>query len=149
MGAAAVMMTTGEKLPKQVKLAIADCGYSSVWEEFSYQLKRLFKLPAFPILYIANLICKLRAGYFLNECSSTKALAKSQTPTLLIHGTEDDFVPFNMLQKNYEAASCPKEKLVVKSARHSESFTIENALYWKTVDAFISKYESYEIRKGG
>ncbi len=140
MGASTVMMATGENMPQQVKLAISDCGYSSVWKEFSYQLKRLFKLPSFPILNLASLICKIRAGYFLNEYSSTKALVKSNTPTLFIHGTEDDFVPFYMLQKNYDAAKCPKGKLAVKGARHSESFTIENTLYWNTIDAFICKY---------
>ena len=140
MGAATVMMVTGENLPKNVKLAISDCGYSSVWEEFSFQLKRLYKLPPFPVLYFASLVCKLRAGYFLNEYSSTKALTKSKTPTLFIHGTEDDFVPFYMLEKNYQVASCPKEKLAVKGARHSESFTIENKLYWNTVDEFINQY---------
>ena len=140
MGASAVMMTTGENLPNEVKLAVSDCGYSSVWDEFAYQLKRLFKIPAFPILNIASMICKIKAGYFLRECSCTKALSKSKTPILLIHGTEDDFVPFYMLQKNYDIANCPKEKLEIKGARHSESFTIENALYWKTVDEFITHY---------
>ncbi len=140
MGASTVMMVEGENLPGEVKLAISDCGYSSAWDEFAYQLKRLYKVPAFPLLYLANLICKIKAGYFLGECSSTKALAKSTTPTLFIHGTDDDFVPFYMLQKNYDSAKCPKEKLEVKGARHSESFTIENTLYWKTVDQFIAKY---------
>lgn len=33
MGAATVMMTAGEQLPPQVKLAIEDCGYTSVWDQ--------------------------------------------------------------------------------------------------------------------
>ena len=140
MGASTVMMAEGENISEQIKLAICDCGYTSAWEEFSYQLKRMYKLPAFPVLHFASLICKIRAGYFLWDCSSIKALAKSKTPTLFIHGTEDDFVPFYMLQKNFDAANCPKEKLEVKGARHSESFTIENKLYWETVDRFIQKY---------
>lgn len=34
MGAAAVMMAAGEKLPENVIAIIEDCGYSSLWEEF-------------------------------------------------------------------------------------------------------------------
>ncbi len=34
MGAAAVMMVSGEKLPENVKAIIEDCGYTSVWDIF-------------------------------------------------------------------------------------------------------------------
>ena len=34
MGAATVMMTTGEQLPENVRAAVEDCGYTDVWEEF-------------------------------------------------------------------------------------------------------------------
>ncbi len=35
MGGATVMMASGEDLPSNVKAIIEDCGYSSVWDEFS------------------------------------------------------------------------------------------------------------------
>ena len=38
MGAATVMMTVGEPLPDNVKCAVEDCGYTSVWDEFSHQI---------------------------------------------------------------------------------------------------------------
>ena len=43
MGAATVMSTSGEKLPSNVKAIIEDCGYTSTWSQFAYQLKALFK----------------------------------------------------------------------------------------------------------
>ena len=49
MGGATVMMASGEDLPGNVKAIIEDCGYSSVWDEFSYQLQALFNLPEFPL----------------------------------------------------------------------------------------------------
>ena len=39
MGAAATMITSGETLPSNVKCFIEDCGYTSAWDEFTYQLK--------------------------------------------------------------------------------------------------------------
>lgn len=34
MGGATVMNVAGEKIPKQVKAIIEDCGYTSVWDVF-------------------------------------------------------------------------------------------------------------------
>lgn len=139
MGAATVMMATGEELPANVKLAISDCGYTSVWDEFEHQLKLLFNLPKFPVLNAANSSCKRIAHYNFKEASSLEQVKKSKTPTLFIHGSADTFVPFEMLDVIYEAASCEKEKLVVEGAVHGMSSTVDNALYWKTVDGFIDK----------
>ena len=140
MGAATTMATTGEELPSNVKLAISDCGYTSVWDEFSYQLKRLFDLPEFPILYAASAVCKIRAGYSFKEVSIIEQVKKSKTPILFIHGSEDDFVPFKMLNEVYEAATCEKEKLVVEGAGHGMSWATDTELYWSTIDSFIEKY---------
>ena len=70
MGAATVMMSTGEELPVNVKVAIEDCGYTSIWDEFEMRLKILYNLPAFPALNAASAVCKIiRAGYILEEGS--------------------------------------------------------------------------------
>lgn len=140
MGAATVMMTSGEKLPSNVRMVIEDCGYTSAWDEFAYELKYLFHMPTFPALYNANFITKIRAGYSLKKASSIKQLKKSVTPTLFIHGNKDQFVPFDMLDKLYEAANCKKEKLVIKAAGHAEAQLIDSEKYWHTVRKFIKKY---------
>ena len=140
MGAATTMMTTGEELPSNVKLAIADCGYTSAWDEFSYQLKRKFKLPAFPILYAANSSCKRLAKYSFKEASSVEQVKKSNTPILFIHGDVDDFVPFSMLDTIYNSASCKKEKLVIENSGHGIAATVNPELYWSTIDKVINKY---------
>lgn len=74
MGAATVMSASGENLPRNVKAIIEDCGYTSTWNQFAYQLKVLFKLPSFPMMYVASIICKFRAGYFINEASPIKKI---------------------------------------------------------------------------
>lgn len=103
MGAATVSMVSGEDLPSNVKAIVADCGYTSVWDEFAYQLDDLFSLPEFPILNVSSLVAKVRAGYFLGEASTLKQVAKSKTPILFIHGDEDDFVPYYMMEELYNA----------------------------------------------
>ena len=140
MGAATVMMATGENLPSNVKVAIEDCGYTSIWDEFEMQLKLLYNLPTFPALDAASAVCKVRAGYMLEEGSSVEQVKKSKTPTLFIHGDQDRFVPFEMLDVVYESATCEKQKLVIQGATHAQSSAINSQLYWKTINGFIEKY---------
>lgn len=139
MGAATVMMTTGEALPPNVKAAVEDCGYTSVWEEFTLQLKKVFGLPQFPIMQLANAMAKRRAGYSFKEASAVEQVKKSHTPTLFIHGDQDTFVPFSMLDEVYGAAACEKQKLVVQGAQHAQAGTVAPKLYWDTIDGFIQK----------
>lgn len=140
MGAATVSMTTGEELPKEVKLAIADCGYTSVWEEFSVHLKKILHVLPFPLLYAASFMSKIFVGYGFKEASTIKQLKKSKTPTLFIHGKKDKFVPFGMLDKIYKSAQCEKEKLEIEEAAHAESCNINPDKYWGTIEKFIEKY---------
>lgn len=140
MGAATVMMATGEVLPDNVKVAIEDCGYTSIWDEFEMQLKLLYNLPAFPALNAASAVCRIRAGYMLEEGSSVEQVKKSQTPTLFIHGDQDRFVPYEMLDVVYESANCEKQKLVIEGAAHAVASSVNPKLYWDTIDEFIGKY---------
>ena len=138
MGSATVMMTTGEALPSNVVCAISDCGYSSVWDEYVFQTKQALHLPAF-MVYTLDTVTRLRSGFSLKEASSVEQLKKSKTPTLFIHGEDDDFVPFWMLDKVYEAAACEKEKLTVPGAGHGES-GYQPELYYGAIKKFIDQY---------
>ena len=140
MGAATVSMVSGEDLPSNVKAIVADCGYTSVWDEFAYQLDDLFSLPEFQILNVSSLVAKVRAGYFLGEASTLKQVAKSKTPILFIHGDEDDFVPYYMMEELYNATSSEKEMLTIKNAGHAKASEVDPETYWTTVSNFTSKY---------
>lgn len=140
MGAATVSMVSGEDLPSNVKAIVADCGYTSVWDEFAYQLDDLFSLPEFPILNVSSLVAKVRAGYFLGEASTLKQVEKSKTPILFIHGDEDDFVPYYMMEELYNATSSEKEMLTIKNAGHAKASEVDPETYWTTVSNFTSKY---------
>lgn len=140
MGAATVMMSTGESLPSNVRLAIEDCGYTSVYDIFANKIENVFHLPSKPVLSAANFVTKIKAGYTLYEASSLEQIKKSQTPTLFIHGSADTFVPYNMLDILYNTAKCEKEKLVIEGAEHAVSVDVNPELYWKTIDDFIGKH---------
>ena len=142
MGGATVMMTAGEAdLSPQVKCVIEDCGYSSVWDEFAVQLDEMFGLPTFPVLDAASLVTRLRAGFGFKEASSVEQLRKTKLPMLFIHGEEDTFVPYWMLDVVYGACASPdKERLSVPGAGHGEASWEDPELYWSTVETFLSRY---------
>lgn len=140
MGGATVMMVSGEDLPPQVKAIVEDCGYTSAYDEFAYQLNGVFGLPNFPIMQFASIVSRIRAGYWLKEASALDQVAKSVTPMLFIHGDADTFVPSKMVYELYDAATCPKELLVVEGAGHAMSSAVAGQVYWQTVTDFLAKY---------
>ncbi|MGY3766561.1 alpha/beta hydrolase [Vagococcus vulneris] len=140
MGAAAVMMVSGEKLPPQVKVIIEDCGYASVSEELTFQLKDLFNLPAFPLIPLTSFYTKLRAGYSFYEADAVKQLQKNRLPVLFIHGDSDKFVPTSMVYELYDATKGSKKMKVFKGSGHAESVKDYPKEYQETIQKFLNEY---------
>lgn len=141
MGAATVMLTAGEKLPMNVKAVIEDCGYSSVREEFEYNIMHTAHLPPYPILWISDLLTRVNDGWsFLNDADCVSAVKRSKIPICFIHGESDTFVPFRMIDKLYSACNNKnKIKLTIPDAEHTEACVKAPQLYWKTINDFIEK----------
>ncbi len=140
MGGATTMMTTGEKLPENVVLAVEDCGYTSVKDIFTDQCIRKYHLPPKLVMPQASLICKLINGFFFGSASCVEQVKKSKTPTLFIHGDKDDFVLPSNLQPVFDACAAPKEKYIIRGAEHAVSSHWFHEEYWSVVDAFLEKY---------
>ncbi|MGN0666668.1 MAG: alpha/beta hydrolase [Huintestinicola sp.] len=140
MGATTVLMASGfNEIQSCVKGIIADCAFTSPYDIFSHVMKKDYHLPPFPIMNINNVMCKKTAGYTFTEYSTLDALKTNKIPVLFIHGKEDKFVPTWMSEKNYEAAVCEKELLMVDGAGHGSSCYENISLYQETEKKFISK----------
>lgn len=141
MGAATVMMTAGEYTPDAVRAFVEDCGYTSVWDIFASELKLRFKLPTFPALDMASLFAQLRAGWNFKEASALEQVKKCEKPMLFIHGEQDDFVPYEMLNTLYEAKPGEnKRRLSVPDAGHGEASDVMGEAYWDEIFDFIEPY---------
>ncbi|MBR5203332.1 MAG: alpha/beta hydrolase [Clostridia bacterium] len=140
MGSATTMMATGEELPQNVKVAVADCGFTSVWDIFSNKIKNNFKMTEFPTLHSANMVNKLYSGFDFKEASAIEKLKNSKTPTIFIHGDKDTFVPYEMLDKVYDACASEKEKVTIKNSPHARNSCVDPELYWNSIINFINKY---------
>ena len=140
MGAATVMMASELPLPSSVAGVIADCGYNSPWDELRHCIRRWYRLPAFPVLHLTDIACRLTAGYSLKDVSSAQALANSRLPVLFIHGTGDNFVPADMTAENYAAAMGEKRTVIVEGADHGFSYVEDRERCRKEVLDFIDTY---------
>ncbi|WP_231385235.1 alpha/beta hydrolase [Candidatus Stoquefichus massiliensis] len=139
MGSATVLMASGEELPDDVKCIISDCGFTSVLDEFEHELK-LAHIPPSLILPTATLLSKKRVGYSFKEASTINQVKKSKTPTLFIHGDQDDFVPTYMVYDLYNACAADKDLLIVEGAKHAESYLVNQELCERTIIEFMSQY---------
>lgn len=140
MGGATTMMTTGEELPSNVVLAVEDCGFTGVKDIFTDQCIRKYHLPPKLVMPQSSLVNKIVNGFFFGQASCVKALKKSKTPTLFIHGDKDDFVLLSNLDPVFEACAAPKEKYIIKGAEHAVSSHWFHEEYWQVVDNFLKKY---------
>lgn len=139
MGGGTVMMTAGEALPGNVVAVVDDCGYTSVWDVFSDEMKYLFHLPDFPFLYTASGIAKLRVGYSFREASALEQVKKATVPMLFMHGSQDNFVHTEMVYALYDACPTEKELFIAEGAGHGQALYLDPEAYFDCVFSFLER----------
>ena len=139
MGASTVIYMLQRDLSQNVKGVIADCGFTSPAAILSAVFRRVTHLPAQPVLIITDLLSRIFAGVSIWELDAREVLRNSKLPILMIHGTDDDFVPCKMTEQAFAACASPKQLLLVSGAQHGESFLVKPDAYIETVKTFIER----------
>ena len=135
MGATTVLMAAGEELPKCVVGVLADCGFSSAKEIICKVLRQIHLLPKlfYPLIRLG---AKLYGGFALEQADATQAMTRCRLPVLFFHGTDDDYVPWQMSQKNYDACVSKKKLVLVPGAGHGLSYLLDPQGYLAAVREF-------------
>lgn len=136
MGATAVLLAAAQPVPANVSGVMADCGFTSPEAIWQYVAQQKLHIPYRLLKPYVYKTCKKRFGCLPNEVSTTEALKKSKVPVLLIHGTEDDFVPHQMSVAAKDACASSCKLLLVPGARHGESYLKAPQQYKAHVKAF-------------
>lgn len=141
MGSATVMLMCGnEELPGNVIFAIADCGYTSAWNEFAHNLS-IAHIPTFPLLDGVNAVSRRFAKYDFKDTDTLAAVSRAKIPMLFVHGKDDTFVPTYMAQQLFDAYGGPyKDLLIVDGAWHAESYRKDPVAYEAKIDEYIDKF---------
>lgn len=140
MGASTMLFLADADLPDNVRGIIADCGFTSPKEIVSCVYRRCIHLPETVSIWAAELFARLIAGFSLYEKDTRKALRNSRLPVLLVHGTEDGFVPCEMTRQGYAACTGNKQLLLVEGADHGVSFLVDQPRYTQLVKEFIAEH---------
>jgi len=138
MGAATTMNVSGETPPEGIRSLrfVEDCGYTSVWDEFSFQMGVDFGLPDFPLMYASSLLCQLKYGWSFSEAAPLSQVAKCRYPMLFIHGDSDDFVPSQMVRPLYAAKQGEKKLWETKGSAHALSYKDHREEYTARIEDF-------------
>ncbi|MBQ3006889.1 MAG: alpha/beta hydrolase [Clostridia bacterium] len=141
MGSATVMMMSGSgRLPSNVKFTVADCGYTSAYDQFVHNAKGMH-VPSFPIVNVASLFNRLISGFDFKDASPLEAVKNTVVPIIFIHGGNDDFVPTRMVNELYNACSSEnKELLIVEGAAHAESYPTDSESYEALINGYSEKF---------
>lgn len=142
MGAAAVLMASGQKLPREVRGFIADCGFRSMKGQLQDIAANWFHLKWVGLLlFRVDLFCGFLAGFHMKEADTTKAMRTNTRPVLFFHGGKDTYVdPGNSIY-NYSQCRAPKELVMIPEARHLCCAYTEPELYREKILEFFAKYD--------
>ena len=135
MGAATVLMASGKRLPNNVVCILADCGYSSPKEIIMKTIGEM-KLPPKLMYPFVKLGARLFGKFDLDSFSPMEAVKQSNTPTIFIHGTKDDFVPYSMSKKMYDECTALKSLVPIENAGHGLAYIIDSELYLQSLIDF-------------
>ena len=148
MGAATVMMASGDPLPEYIRCVVEDCGYSSVFKQFNHNRKQNFFFIPPDVLQSASIVTKKRYGWSFWEASAEDQLAKATLPMYFIHGDADDFVPIEHLWINFAAKTQGyKEYWVAPGAVHANSFQKYPEEYKARVEDFLNRVHGLMKKK--
>lgn len=135
MGAATVLMASSLPLPPNVVGITADCPYSSP-EAIIRKVCRDMGIPdrlGYPFVRIS---ARLIGRFSLADSGAVEAVRHAKVPIMLMHGEEDDFVPFSMSLEILDAIASDKKFLAIPRAGHGLAYFYDTETYTREVTAF-------------
>jgi uncharacterized protein len=117
---------------------IADCPYSDIVGQLVYRLKVEYRiLPAFPLIPLVGLFCRMRAGFRLRDAQSRDSLKNVETPILFVHGQNDTYIEKRMTEDMYKLKPGKKELYLAPGADHAEAYMKNPDDYDRVVGVFL------------
>ncbi len=80
----------------------------------------------------------LPSGLLRTRLDPLSRIADVRCPTLFIHSTDDEIVPFSMGWRLYEAAPAPKEFLRIQGAGHNDTWAVGGAERLARIADFVA-----------
>lgn len=141
MGGATVLNVLNKT--DEVKAVVADCPFSDTRALYKYIVKKILHLPiSFPVVELAQLICKVFYRYDYAKVSPVKVVENVDTPILFMHGKDDNFIKCeNSIEMFSKCRNADSEIHLTEGAKHALSMTTDPVTYKTTVQSFLRKAE--------
>jgi fermentation-respiration switch protein FrsA (DUF1100 family) len=81
-------------------------------------------------------------NYLKGKFNSLSKISKVRVPLLILHGDEDELVPYELGQELFKEANEPKEFFTIQGAHHNDTYDVGGKAYFQTIQQFIKKYIS-------
>lgn len=133
MGGATVLMAAGLGLPDNVRCVVADSPYSSPKAIIQKVCADMKIPPALAYPFVA-LGARLFGGFSLSAATTEEAVRKATVPILVIHGTDDRFVPCSMSESF--TVNPHVQRQTFPGAGHGLSFLVDQPRYEKLIRDF-------------
>lgn len=142
MGSATVCMMSGrEDLPPNVKMTVADCGFTKADDFFNAKIKLMGIKLSEPIVKGLSAVNKINHGFAFADISPVDAVRNAKVPMFFVHGVKDGLVPSYMCSELYEACGSEhKDILLVNDADHAQAFIKGAKEYQSKIEEYIEKF---------
>lgn len=141
MGAAIAILHTARD--SRIAFVVADCPFARAADEFAYRLKEEYHLPRYPLIPMADFVCKLRAGFLFSKVAPLDEISGIHTPILFIHGAEDTYIPSEDSRALFAAKPGIKELWIAQGSEHANSMIDYPELYDSHVRQFLERIGAY------
>lgn len=68
-----------------------------------------------------------------------RRIGEVRMPKLILHGTDDQLVPFEMSERLRDAAIPPVEHVRLPGAGHNDTFRVDQELYFSAISSFVDR----------
>lgn len=125
----------------RLAFVVADCAFANARDEFAYRLKEEYGLPGFPVIPLASLITRARAGWFFGDAAPIAHIAEVETPLLFVHGAKDAYIPPEDSVALHDAKRGVKRLYLAPGADHAQSYQADPEAYKAVVRRFLEDIE--------
>ena len=136
MGAATVLMASALPLPENVAGIIADCPYSTPGAIIRKVISDV-RFPAMVLYPFVGLGALIFGGFRVWEESAVHAVSRTKIPILLIHGSEDKYVPPEMSAAIYNKCAGQRFLEIFPGAGHGGCCATDPVRYEKILRSFM------------
>ena len=97
------------------------------------------KMPAEAAGWLVGLGARMFGGFRMDEASALDSVTRARLPILLVHGEDDEIVPFEMVHAIREACVSPVRVLTVPKAAHGISWYVDMPTYQSALIRFMEE----------